>query len=285
MPAAKKPHVHLHPVASASSGRSLRLLSYNVQVGIETRGYRDYVTRGWRHILPSSERSGNLDRIAQLVNQYDVVGLQEVDGGSLRSGFVNQVQYLAEQGQIPFWYSQLNRDLGRFGQHSNGLLSKYQPTEVRELRLPGLVPGRGALMVRYGSKQAPLIVVILHLALSKRAREQQLAAVCERVSDYQHVIMMGDLNCRARDLGELQAVKQANLFEPACGLKTFPSWQPQSNLDRVLVTPSIHVRSVRTIKCTYSDHLPIALEAEIPHSVRLRGPSTSQTAALLRKIA
>ena len=56
----------------------LRLLSYNIQGGIAARGYRHYVTHSWKHVLPDSERLGNLDRIAELIHDFDLVGLQEV---------------------------------------------------------------------------------------------------------------------------------------------------------------------------------------------------------------
>ncbi|TNF17642.1 MAG: EEP domain-containing protein, partial [Pseudomonadales bacterium] len=69
----------------------LRLLSFNVQVGINTQRYHHYLTRGWQHLLPHAGRAGNLQRIGDLLADFDLVALQEVDGGSLRSGYVNQV--------------------------------------------------------------------------------------------------------------------------------------------------------------------------------------------------
>lgn len=74
----------------------LRLLSFNIQVGINTERYRHYVTRSWQHLLPHAGRTLNLQRIAGLLADFDLVALQEVDGGSLRSGFVNQVERLAQ---------------------------------------------------------------------------------------------------------------------------------------------------------------------------------------------
>ncbi len=93
--------------------RHIRLLTFNIQVGINTSSYHHYLTRSWQHFLPNRRRYENLDRIATLLSQYDVVALQECDGGSLRSGYINQVQYLAEAAGIPYWYQQLNRNLGQ----------------------------------------------------------------------------------------------------------------------------------------------------------------------------
>ena len=70
--------------------RRLRVLSYNIQSGVDTNRYRQYVTQSWKHLLPHKERLLNLNRIAAMIGEYDLVGLQEVDSGSLRSGFVDQ---------------------------------------------------------------------------------------------------------------------------------------------------------------------------------------------------
>lgn len=180
--------------------RHIRLLTFNIQVGINTSSYRHYVTRSWQHFLPHGKRIQNLDRIATLLSNYDVIALQECDGGSLRSGYINQVQYLAEASGIPYWHQQLNRNLGPLAQHSNGLLSRYRPLDVTEHRLPGLIPGRGAIVARYGAKEDPLVLVMMHLSLSKAAQQRQLAYIQELISEYQHVVLMGDLNNHAEQL-------------------------------------------------------------------------------------
>ncbi|HQW59075.1 MAG TPA: EEP domain-containing protein, partial [Thermomonas sp.] len=77
--------------------RRLRLLSANIQAGSSTRGYHDYVARSWSHVLPAGNKRGALDTIAELAGRHDIVGLQEADPGSLRSGFTNQTHYLAER--------------------------------------------------------------------------------------------------------------------------------------------------------------------------------------------
>ena len=82
----------------------LRLLSFNIQVGISTERYHHYLTRGWQHLLPHQGRAGNLQRIGDLLGDYDIVALQEADGGSVRSGYVNQVEHLARMGAFPYWY-------------------------------------------------------------------------------------------------------------------------------------------------------------------------------------
>ena len=133
-PDARSPKIDLD--RGTKSGRGLRLLSYNIQAGIDTRHYREYVTKGWKHLLPNRERLKNLNLIADMLHGYDLVGLQEVDSGSLRSGFVDMTEYLAHRSGYPHWYRQVNRNMGVLGQHSNGFLSRYRPTRVSNHRLP-----------------------------------------------------------------------------------------------------------------------------------------------------
>ncbi|MFB6358593.1 MAG: hypothetical protein ABEJ96_06240 [Thiohalorhabdaceae bacterium] len=77
------------------SRSALRLLTYNIQVAIGSRRYRHYVSHGWKYVMPHGQSLHNLDRIAELIRDFDIVGLQEADGGSFRTAFVDQARYLA----------------------------------------------------------------------------------------------------------------------------------------------------------------------------------------------
>jgi endonuclease/exonuclease/phosphatase family metal-dependent hydrolase len=254
---------------SFNKGRRIRLLSYNIQAGVSTRHYRHYFTQSWKHVLPHSQRFANLDRIAKLVRDYNIIGLQEVDAGSLRSGFVNLTEYIAVQAGFPFWYDQTNRRFGQVARHSTGMLSHYRPTDITEHRLPGRIPGRGALCIRFGSQQDSLIVMIIHLALGRRARMNQLAYLGDLVNEYRHVILMGDMNCVSSSIEMNYFITRTLMCEPAHGLDTFPSWRPHRNIDHILVTPTLQVDRVEVLNYSMSDHLPIAMEITLPESINL----------------
>ena len=261
--------VPLHRKAEEPAPRRLKLLSYNIQTGIAAKGYRHYFTHSWKHVLPCTKRLDNLDRIASMVGRYDIVGLQEVDGGSLRSGFINQTEYLALEARFPYWYHQTNRNLGKFAQHSTGILSRVSPTEVTEVKLPGMIPGRGALTVRYGHGDEALILVIAHLALGRRARFRQFECIADLINGYRHVIVMGDMNCNS-DSREIDwLVKRASLREPTHNLPTFPSWRPSRNLDQILVSSTLRIARIETLNYLFSDHLPIEMEIDLPPEVVL----------------
>lgn len=243
---------------------TLSLLSFNMQAGVGTKRYREYVTRGWRHVLPSRQAFDNLAHIAELIAAYDFVGLQEIDAGSHRSGHLNQLEWLAEQAGFGFWHIQVNRDLGEIAQHGLGLLSRFAPFEVIEHKLPGRLPGRGALVARFGDPANALAVVVTHLALTRGSRNQQLAAICELVAADEHVIVMGDTNCTATRLLANEALTASRLQIHQPSVATFPSWRPRRGIDHILTTPDIKVVRTEALDVQLSDHLPIHMQVALP---------------------
>ncbi len=241
----------------------LRFLTFNIQVGIKTSGYGEYLTKGWKHVLPHVDRTDNLRRIADLVAAYDVVALQEIDGGSIRSGFVNQVEYLADRAQFPYWYTQLNRDLGPFAQHGNGLLSRIRPIEMEDHKLPGTIPGRGAIVVRLPWADEQVLLVLLHLSLGDRSRQQQLQYVRELIIDEPCVVVMGDMNSHLSELLFNSPLADTGLMPAERVDPTYPSWRPSLALDHVLVSPGINIREYEVLDCRLSDHRPIAVTLDL----------------------
>lgn len=257
-------------MSDLASNRILRILSYNLQVGIKTSRASQYITGSWKHLIPHSQRLSNLDETIDFLHSYDIVGLQETDAGSLRSNYINLTEYLADRAKFPYWYHQVNRNLGHIAKHSNGLLSHVRPYALENIRLPGLIPGRQAILAKYGSEKETLAIFVLHLALSKRARMRQLANIADRVNQYEHAIVMGDLNCKV-DSDEMRHLfRQTKLHEPIEELHTFPSWRPQHHIDHILVTSELEVVSAKPLKHVCSDHLPIMMEVKLPESLDIK---------------
>ena len=253
--------------ASADDGHRLTLLSANIQAGASTRGYRDYVTRPWSHVLPAREKRDNLDTLADLASEFDVVGLQEADPGSLRSGFLNQTHYLAERGGFPFWSHQPNRRVGRIASSANGLLSRVEPTEVLDYPLPSRIPGRGVLLARYGEGDDSLLVAIAHLSLSIKARMGQIAFLAELLGGARHAVLMGDFNCEPEASEMCALYDRAGLGRPSERLLTFPSWQPRRAIDHILVSSDLKVARRWAFPGALSDHLAVAAELVLPAGV------------------
>ena len=248
------------------TARKLRLLSANIQAGSSTRRYSDYATRSWSHVTPLGGKRSALDAIADLARTHDIVGLQEADPGSFRSGFTNQTHYLANRAGFAFWTHQPNRSVGGVASSANGLMSQMEPVEVFDHALPGRVKGRGVLLGRFGRGDEGLLVAVAHLSLGAQSRLAQLAFIAELIADAPNAVLMGDFNCLATQ-PEMEVLYRHTRLQPPDGdLHTFPAWKPQRAIDHVLTTDSIHSSTRAAVPAAASDHLALSVELAIPEA-------------------
>lgn len=218
------------------------------------------MVRGWGHVLPNGKQR-NLADIAALAQDFDLVGLQESDPGSLRSGFTNQTRALAERAGFPYWTHQPNRRVGGIASSANGLLARIVPTAVFDYALPGRIGGRGVMLARFGEGKAAWVLGVTHLSLSVAARRQQLDFLGELLADHPRAVLMGDFNCAAHAREMEGLYRKTALTPPPEALATFPSWGPTRSLDHVF-TAGFAVRDYRAVPAAGSDHLAVALEIE-----------------------
>ncbi|HNV84265.1 MAG TPA: endonuclease/exonuclease/phosphatase family protein [Arenimonas sp.] len=235
---------------------AIRILSSNIQAGSRTRAYREYVTRSWSHVLPNGKRA-NLDDLARLTSQFDIVGLQESDPGSLRSGFDNQGNVLAELAKFPFHSHQANRRIGRIAGSGNALLSRLEPSEMLDYVLPGRLAGRGVLIATFGSGKQSWQLAITHLSLGVKSRQLQCNFLADLFGDCRRLVLMGDFNCEA-DAPEMQVLyRRTRLQAPPQRIATFPSWAPTRSLDHILCA-GFDMCDYEAVVAAGSDHLAIA---------------------------
>lgn len=251
---------------SATSGRTrLQLLSCNILAGGSVGRYHQYVTQSWKQVLPTRSKRGNLDNFARLLAEFDIVGLQEADAGSLRSGFVNQTEYLAEAAGFAYWSHQPNRKIAQFAASSNGLLTRIRPAEVLDYPLPGRIPGRGALWVRFGDDAAALVIVVAHLSLGPVARKRQFSFLAELIGRQKHAVLMGDLNCTVHSEECRTLFQKTSLTPPReTPPSTYPSWRPRRAIDHILTTANVRIEELWTLPHPVSDHLPLAARVSVP---------------------
>ncbi len=242
---------------------SLRVLSCNILAGGSVKRYREYVTQSWKHVLPTGKRA-NLDGLAGVISDFDVVALQEADFGSLRSGFLNQTQYLAEAAGFPYWTHQPNRRMAKVACSSNGMLARMKPTEVLDYPLPGRIRGRGALWVRFGTAPHSLVMVIAHLSLGPAARATQLGYITELLEGHPNAMLLGDLNTPIESPELRTLFARTSLVPPLLPPPTFPSWAPRRAIDHILASSTLQVEELRTLPHLVSDHLPIAATIRLP---------------------
>lgn len=242
---------------------SLRILTLNIQVGMPTHNYGHYLTGAWRHVLPSRGVRRNLDHIAELLSNYDVVALQEADAGSLRTAQLNQIEYLAHRAGFTHWHAAINRNLGPFAQHALGFLSRRILHDVRHHLLPGRIPGRGVMEAHLREAgHVPVHLMVAHLALGRATRRKQLEFVSGLVDPASDALLMGDLNSEPHELDAHPDLQRIG-FKLVHSTPTYPSWRPTRSIDHVLATPSAMIEAAEVLDLRLSDHLPVATELRL----------------------
>jgi len=243
----------------------MRLLIYNIAYGTGCPGQS--VGRLWTIHRYFRTSHGHFDKIINFIRKAnaDIVGLVEVDTGSFRTDFQNQVEKAATKLEHYFLSSNkygsksLASIMPFMRKHANAILTKkaippgkfhYFPKGVKKLIIELNVEGVSFFLV--------------HLALQKNVRESQLRHLVKLAKNRKPLIIAGDFNTFSgvAELEELQ--KELKLVNPNYGhLPTYPSWKPKKQLDFILCSKDVKVMDFVIPLIKYSDHLPLMLDFEI----------------------
>lgn len=236
----------------------MKILSYNIQAAINTSSYLSYSYQWPRQILPTPAKRKTLARIAEFINGFDAVCLQEAELGGLRNGFQSQHEQLLAMTDFTYSLAQTNRRIWRLSLHGNLILSKLPIREILNAPLPSRIPGRGVLA---GEITLPdgrcLTLVNAHLSLGGRDQHIQLRYIRTQLRRRPYVLLCGDLNTTPDD-SPLRILTEHG-WRRLTTAATFPSWNPQKTLDHALIKGGL-AASAAAAPFTDSDHLPIAIE-------------------------
>ncbi|HET7650427.1 MAG TPA: endonuclease/exonuclease/phosphatase family protein [Gammaproteobacteria bacterium] len=243
----------------------MRLLLYNIRYATGTGPGFHFPLPGIGYLRNTSR---NLSRITDFIRAMspDIVGLIEVDMGSLRSSTVNQAEAIAQAiGHAPRYQSKygatsINRLLPIVSKQGNAFLTS-QSNAVQRFHYFEL--GIKRLIMELELEDVCLFLV--HLSLHYRHRHQQMHHLFSLVrSAHKPVIVAGDFNT-------LWGNYEIELFAAAAGLKnanmrnspSWPSRRPSRQLDFILYGPGINVTHFELPRVTLSDHLPLVCDFEV----------------------
>jgi endonuclease/exonuclease/phosphatase family metal-dependent hydrolase len=240
----------------------VKLLTWNIQAGIGTGRALDYVIHAHRQLIHTRAKTQTLIAIARIIAPYDVVCLQEIDLGGRRAGFRSQLDTLLAFSGHAHVAVQHNRTVPGISRHGNAILSRYPLDHVRDIKLPGRIGGRGALIADVLGP-IRLTTACLHLSLGAAAQALQLAAIAERLRHAPAWVAMGDFNCTRTSaplLGFCHATGAQAGGEPCA---TYPAWRPVRDFDHIVAGPGVPVGPQAALSAQLSDHLAIAARVDV----------------------
>lgn len=223
----------------------IKVASYNIRKGI------------------GADRRRSPDRILDVLREVDadVIALQEADRRFGEREGVIPLHLLDDHSDWkPIVYGMKARSMGW---HGNTILVRksIEVVDFEAIHLPSLEP-RGAVMADLRTKSGVIRVVGMHLDLSGLWRRRQAGAILSHLAscvEPRPTVMMGDLNEWTRAAGCLRDFTRE--FIMADTGPSFHARRPIGRLDRIMVTPDLHIADcgvhATPMSRKASDHLPI----------------------------
>jgi endonuclease/exonuclease/phosphatase family metal-dependent hydrolase len=243
----------------------MRLVVYNIRYATGT-GPSFHLPLPGAGYLRSNRQV--LDRITAFLKSLDadIIGLIEVDTGSIRTGMVNQARFVADHlghystYQCKYGEDSLTQLVPIIRKQGNAFLAAPR---VHGERFHYFDAGIKRLIIEL--ELAECVVFLVHLSLKFRHRHYQLRHLHELIRHQtKPVIVAGDFNTFWGD-------HEIYLFMQAAGLKSanvagkpsYPSRWPRKELDFVLYGKGIEPVAFDVPSVQLSDHLPLVFDFEV----------------------
>ncbi len=243
----------------------MRLLVYNIRYATGT-GPAFHLPLPGAGYLRSSRQV--LEKITEFIGAHDpdIVGLLEVDTGSIRTGMINQPKFIAERlghystSQCKYGEDSLNHLMPIVRNQANAFLAAPR---VHGERFHYFDTGIKKLIIELELDDVAIFLV--HLSLRFRHRHYQLRHLHQLVKrQTKPVIVAGDFNTFWGD-------HEIYLFMEAAGLQSankngtpsYPARWPRKELDFILYGKGIRPLAFEVPRVALSDHLPLVFDFEI----------------------
>ena len=243
----------------------MRLLLYNIRYAVGGGASSRMSIPGAGYVLGNQAVLPELTRFIKSVDP-DVVGLIEVDTGSIRSRNVNQAEKIAADlgmntsYETKYGEKSLNQILPIVRKQGNAFMAAPR---VHGERFHYFDTGIKRLIIEL--EMDDFAIFLVHLSLKYRHRHLQLRHLYDLIEATEKpVVVAGDFNT-------FWGGNEIYLFMKAAGLTsanvdsypTYPSRSPRKELDFILYQDGINVTGFEVPDVKLSDHLPLVCDFEL----------------------
>ena len=243
----------------------MRLLLYNIRYAVGAGPSMHVPLPGAGYVLGNQSVLGEITRFIKSVDA-DIVGLIEVDTGSIRSRNVNQAEKMAadlgmnSSYEIKYGSKSLNKILPIVRKQGNAFMAAAR---IHGERFHYFDTGIKRLIIEL--EMEDFAVFLVHLSLKYRHRHLQMRTLYDLIAVTEKpVIVAGDFNT-------FWGENEIYLFMKAAGLtsanqdrvSTYPSRAPRKELDYILYQEGIVVSGFEVPTIKHSDHLPLICDFDV----------------------
>jgi endonuclease/exonuclease/phosphatase family metal-dependent hydrolase len=242
----------------------VRLLLYNIRYAVGGGASMHMPIPGAGYVLGNQAVLPEITTFIKSVDP-DVVGLIEVDTGSIRSRNINQAERIAADlgmntsYETKYGSNSFNKMLPIVRKQGNAFMAAPR---VHGERFHYFDTGIKRLIIELEMDEFAIFLV--HLSLKYRHRHLQLRHLYDLIDATEKpVIVAGDLNTFWGE-NEIYLFKKAAGLVSANtdGLPTYPSRAPRKELDFILHQDGIRVTRFEIPQVRFSDHLPLVCDFE-----------------------
>ena len=243
----------------------MRLLVYNIRYATGTGPSFHLPLPGAGYLRSNRQVLSDITQFIK-AEDPDIVGLIEVDSGSIRTGMLNQAKFIgAELGHYSIYECKYGTEsiqtlVPIVRKQCNAFLAAPR---VHAERFHYFDTGMKRLIIELELEDA--VVFLVHLSLKFRHRQTQLRTLHDLVTrSTKPVLLAGDFNTFWGDR-EIYLFMQAAGLKSAntAGLPSYPSHNPRRELDFILYTSGIEITDFRMPGVRFSDHLPLVCDFRV----------------------
>lgn len=230
----------------ASAMPLIKVMTYNIHRGI------------------NKDNKLDLDGIAEVIKSSgaDIIALQEVERFSVRTGFRDQIEYIADKLSMQYAYGKSINILN--GQYGNAILSKFPIIEYKMNRLPSQGEQRTILKAGLNVNGNSISFYSTHLGLSQSERDLQVQEIVRLVEDDNRFIIAGDFNSEVDKLkGIFEKCRDSASIGDNGGRATFEENGLSGRIDYIFVSNNFDVKEYDVLESDASDHYPVTCLLEL----------------------
>ena len=243
----------------------MRLLLYNIRYAVGGGASMHMPLPGAGYVLGNQNVLPEITKFIKSVDP-DIVGLIEVNTGSIRSRMVNQAEKIASDlgmntsYETKYGQKSINQKLPIIRKQGNAFMAA---TRVHGETFHYFDTGIKRLIIEM--EMEDFAVFLVHLSLKYRHRHLQLRRLFDLIDATEKpVIVAGDFNTFWGENEIYLFMKAAGLRSANVdGLPTYPSRAARKELDFILYQDGINVNHFEVPEVRHSDHLPLVCDFDV----------------------